>query len=33
MTEGNITYVYMLDILMDSHHTNKTSQEEYKEQF
>ena len=34
MTEGNITYVYMLDIyIMDSHHTNKTSQEEYKEQF
>ena len=31
MTEGNITYIFMLGI-MDSHHTNKTYQEEYKEQ-
>ena len=24
MTEGNITYVYMLGNCKDSHHTNKT---------
>ena len=34
MTEGNITYVYMLDILwIVITLINKTSQEEYKEQF
>ena len=32
MTEGNITYIY-IRYIMDSHHTNKTYQEEYKEQF
>ena len=33
MTEGNSTYVYMLDILWIVITLNKTSQEEYKEQF
>ena len=36
MTEGNITYVYIyiyIRYIMDGHHTNKTFQEEYKEQF
>ena len=34
MTEGNITYIYInIRYIMDSHHTNKTYQEEYKEQF
>ena len=33
MTEGNITYIYIyIRYIMDSHHTNKTYQEEYKEQ-
>ena len=32
MTEGNITCIYVRYI-MDSHHTYKTYQEEYKEQF
>ena len=34
MTEGNITYIYIyIRHIVDSHHTRKTYQEEYKERF
>ena len=32
MTEGNISDIFKIRHIMDSHHTNKTYQEEYKEQ-
>ena len=32
MTEGNISYMFKIRHIMDSHHTHKTYQEEHKEQ-